>query len=248
MQVETPKSVFETLVAIDVAKHIEKKGKFAYLSWSYAVRHLLSIYPDADWDVVEFDGLPYLKTETGFFVKTQVTVNGITRKQWHPVLNEKNSVIAAPTAFQINTSIQRCLTKCIGLHGLGLYIYNGEDMPGDISVINNDETPEVAELIGGYLTEIAEATTRDGIKAILGSYIAAAKEGGWRTADTDKTVQEACSTRSGALQAAAPPAKAEAEPAKAKAAPKKLDLPDDPKEAAALLQAEMNKRDLATQP
>jgi hypothetical protein len=84
--------------------------------------------------VRRFDGLPYLKTETGTFVEVAVTVQGVTLCQIHPVLDAKNRTLMEPTAFDINTSIQRCLVKAIALHGLGLYIYAGEDLP-------NGETP-----------------------------------------------------------------------------------------------------------
>lgn len=125
------KNYFTELASIDVTKHVEKKGRFSYLSWSWAVDQLLKKCPDATWRVVRFDGLPYLKTEVGYFVEVEVTVNNITRSQIHPVLDNYNKPIAKPTSFQINTSIQRCLAKAIALHGLGLYIYSGEDIPQD---------------------------------------------------------------------------------------------------------------------
>lgn len=125
------KNYFAELASIDVSKHVEKKGRFGYLSWSWAVDQLLKKCPNATWRVVRFDGLPYLKTEVGYFVEVEVTVNNITRSQIHPVLDNYNKPIATPTSFQINTSIQRCLAKAIALHGLGLYIYSGEDIPQD---------------------------------------------------------------------------------------------------------------------
>ena len=70
-----------------------------------------------------------MKTDTGYFVEVAVTVQGLTLSQIHPVLDGKNRPIFEPTAFDINTSIQRCLVKAIALHGLGLYIYAGEDLP-----------------------------------------------------------------------------------------------------------------------
>ncbi|MDW8781972.1 DUF1071 domain-containing protein [Bacillus cereus] len=125
------KNYFAELAVIDVSKHVEKKGRFSYLSWSWAVDQLLKKHPDATWQVVRFGGLPYMKTEVGYFVEVEVTVNNITRSQIHPVLDNYNKPIAKPTSFQINTSIQRCLAKAIALHGLGLYIYSGEDIPHD---------------------------------------------------------------------------------------------------------------------
>lgn len=123
---------FEELSKVDCSKHIEKKGRFSYLSWPFAVSELRKRHADATWSVVKSsDGLPYVYTESGCFVEVAVTVNGVTLSQIHPVLDNNNRTIPAPNAFQINTSIQRCLVKAIALHGLGLYIYAGEDLPED---------------------------------------------------------------------------------------------------------------------
>tara|TARA_R100001082_G_scaffold7750_1_gene4652 strand:- start:1281 stop:1859 length:579 start_codon:yes stop_codon:yes gene_type:complete len=126
-------NIFETLDKVDVSTHTEKKGQFNYLSWAWAVRELLRVAPEATWIVHEW-GLegnkqPYMQTEAGCFVKVSVNVNGISREQVHPVLDNRNQPIKTPNAFQINTSIQRCLAKAIALHGLGLYIFAGEDLP-----------------------------------------------------------------------------------------------------------------------
>lgn len=120
---------FARLSAINVSEHIERKGGFAYLSWPFAVAQLRLADPTACWEVRRFDGLPYLATEMGFFVEVAVTVQGVTLSQIHPVLDGRNRPILGPSPFDINTSIQRCLVKAIALHGLGLYIYAGEDLP-----------------------------------------------------------------------------------------------------------------------
>ena len=133
---------FRRLFQLDVAKHVEKKGQFGYLSWPFAVAQLRLADPAASWEVRRFDGLPYLNTELGFFVEVAVTVQGVTLSQIHPVLDNKNRPILAPSAFDINTSIQRCLVKAIALHGLGLSIYAGEDLP-DL----DEAPPERAEPI-----------------------------------------------------------------------------------------------------
>ena len=122
-------SIFKTLSEINVNNHVEQKGKFNYLSWAWAVAELRLASPTATWEVVKTDGLPFCKTECGYFVEVSVTVEGITLSQIHPVLDNQNKTIPVPNAFQINTSIQRCLVKAIALHGLGLYIYAGEDLP-----------------------------------------------------------------------------------------------------------------------
>jgi hypothetical protein len=106
-----------------------KKAGFSYLGWPFAVAQLRLAEPTASWEVRRFDGLPYLATEAGVFVEVAVTVQGVTLSQIHPVLDARNRPIAQPNAFDINTSIQRALTKAIALHGLGLYIFAGEDLP-----------------------------------------------------------------------------------------------------------------------
>ncbi len=120
---------FAKLNAVNVSDHIEKKGQFSYLSWPYAVAQLRQADATATWQVIRFDGLPYQKTDCGYFVEVAVTVEGVTLSQIHPVLDSKNRPIEMPSSFDINTSIQRCLVKAIALHGLGLYIYAGEDLP-----------------------------------------------------------------------------------------------------------------------
>lgn len=132
---------FARLNAINVNEHLEKKGGFSYLSWPYAVAQLRTADATATWEVQRFHGLPYLATEAGVFVEVAVTVQGVRLSQIHPVLDGRNRPIQAPTAFDINTSLQRCLVKAIALHGLGLYIYAGEDLPQAVTPEDFASTP-----------------------------------------------------------------------------------------------------------
>ncbi|MEW9595799.1 DUF1071 domain-containing protein [Bacillus toyonensis] len=125
----TTENYFSKLAQIDCTEHVEKKGRFNYLSWAWAVKKLREVDPTATWEVKRFDGVPYLKTDCGYFVEVEVTVQGLPLSQIHPILNNQNKPITEPNSFDINTSIQRCLVKAIALHGLGLYIYAGEDLP-----------------------------------------------------------------------------------------------------------------------
>ena len=120
---------FVELDRVDVTKYIEKKGRFNYLSWTFAVRELKTLHPTATWTIHEWEGVPFLATECGYFVKVSVIVNDVEMTQVHPVLDNANKSVKQPNAFQINTSIQRCLAKAIALHGLGIHIYAGEDLP-----------------------------------------------------------------------------------------------------------------------
>ncbi|MGV8991263.1 MAG: DUF1071 domain-containing protein [Thiobacillus sp.] len=133
----TNPNYFSQLAAVNVGEHIERKGQFSYLSWPFAVSQLRQFDETATWEVRRFEGLPYLATDCGTFVEVAVTVRGVTLSQIHPVLDSRNKPLQAPSVFDINSSIQRCLVKAIALHGLGLYIYAGEDLPA-----TNEETRE----------------------------------------------------------------------------------------------------------
>ena len=130
MSKTTQESTFMKLFKTDVSKYTEKKGKFNYLSWAYAVQELKKVCPTARWGVTKAeDGSPFFQTACGYFVEVWVDVDGVSLSQIHPVLDNRNQSIENPNAFQINTSLQRALAKCIALHGLGLYIFAGEDLP-----------------------------------------------------------------------------------------------------------------------
>ena len=127
---KTTQSTFMKLFKTDVSDYVEQKGKYNYLSWCFAVQELKRACPDARWGVTKAEnGDPFHKTECGYFVEVWVEVDGISLSQIHPVLDNRNQPIENPNAFQMNTSLQRALTKAIALHGLGLYIYAGEDLP-----------------------------------------------------------------------------------------------------------------------
>tara|TARA_R100001082_G_C4356550_1_gene157159 strand:+ start:25 stop:612 length:588 start_codon:yes stop_codon:yes gene_type:complete len=154
MAVKKKENTFEKLNKIDVSKFTEKKGQFNYLSWAYAVRELLKVCPDATWEVHLFENehgtkQPYMKNGTGSYVQVSVEVDGVVRSQIHPVLDHRNQPIENANAFQINTSIQRCLAKAIALHGLGLYIFAGEDLPESdpLTKVQVKELIELASMI-----------------------------------------------------------------------------------------------------
>lgn len=120
---------FEELAKVDCSAHVEQKGKFTYLSWPFAMAELAKRHPKAEIEVREWDGVPAVRGPKGWLVQVSVTIDGVRRTQWHPVLDSNNKAIPEPDVFQLNTSIQRATVKAIALHGLGLYIYAGEDLP-----------------------------------------------------------------------------------------------------------------------
>ena len=115
---------------VNVNAYTESKGGLTYLSWAYAWAEVLKVDPSARYTVHEFDGLPlvYLKDETAM-VKVSVEIAGVIKTCMLPVMDNRNRAIKNPDAFATNTAIQRCLTKCISLWGLGLYLYQGTDLP-----------------------------------------------------------------------------------------------------------------------
>lgn len=143
---------------IDVTKHMEKKGKFTYLSWPFAVSEFRKNYPDGVWEINGKDEMPYTITPSGCFVTVTVTPDvdrhEIRFTQVHPVLNHANKTVTEPNAFEVNTSIQRCLVKAIALAtGIGLHIYAGEDLPPS-------DAPEYdKELLGNMLADVDKCTT-----------------------------------------------------------------------------------------
>ena len=162
-------NVFETLSEVDVGQFTEKKGQFTYLSWADALNTLLKYYPEATWGVVnDVNGLPYITAPAGCFVTVWVEIEGIRRTQVHPILNHVNKTIEMPNAFEVNTSIQRALAKAISLHGLGLYIYRGEDLPEQPPKFRF-EKGEKDKVMGKVLTALGDGD-EVAIKSVLHEY------------------------------------------------------------------------------
>lgn len=127
-------SVFATLNAINVNEHTEKKNGLTYLSWAWAWAEVKKLYPDAYYTIYENrDGLNYHTDGRTCWVKTGVTINCLEHIEYLPVMDYRNASITLDkvTSFDVNKAIQRSLTKAVARHGLGLYIYAGEDLPED---------------------------------------------------------------------------------------------------------------------
>lgn len=126
--------VFEVLNAIDVNEHTEKKGSLTYLSWAWAWQVTKANFPTANYKVYENDlGFNYHTDGHTAWVKVGVTIEDQEHIEYLPIMDYKNKSIPKDqvTSFNANTAIQRALTKAIARHGLGLYIYAGEDIPSD---------------------------------------------------------------------------------------------------------------------
>jgi hypothetical protein len=139
---------FEELNSLNVNEYTEEREGLTYLTWSYAIQEVLKKYPSMDYKIKKFgeQQLPYVyDKETGYMVFTEVTLEGITREMWLPVMDSKNKAmksepytyetkkgektVESATMFDINKTIMRCLVKNLAMFGLGLYIYSGEDLP-----------------------------------------------------------------------------------------------------------------------
>ena len=122
------KKVWQTLSAINVNNNTQKKGNLTYLSWAWAWSTLMEYFPES---VYGFDDrtLPDGTMEVTCTLIINEGEESVVRKMWLPVMDYRNKAIANPDAFQVNTAKMRCLTKCISMMGLGMYIYAGEDLP-----------------------------------------------------------------------------------------------------------------------
>lgn len=186
----TANSVFSELREINVNEHVEKKNELSYLSWAWAFDELFKRYPSAKYEVKWFDGKPYLYDPiAGYMVFTSITVKGQTKEMWLPVINydymamkdkpyqysfrkwnkslKKYEYITktceAVNMFEINKTIMRCLVKNIGMFGLGLYLFAGEDEPysdDEDHVVSKDNQLPDDETTMQLLSLVAQNRTR----------------------------------------------------------------------------------------
>ena len=162
---------FKALNDINVNDKTEKKNGLTYLSWAYSWGELKKMFPDSNYTVYEnSEGWNYFTDGKTCWVKTGVTVNGIEHIEYLPVMDFKNKSIPADsvTSFDVNKAIQRSLTKAVARHGLGLYIYAGEDLPEEEvkkqeEAKNNKATPE-------QLLEIESLFDEKSLNAMLGYF------------------------------------------------------------------------------
>lgn len=147
-------TTFNELRTINVNDHTEKKGNLTYLSWAWAVDTLLQKDPTATWEYKEPK-----QFGDSLMVFCSVTAFGKTMTEQLPVLDYKNKAIPNPDAMAVNTAMKRCLAKAIALHGIGLYIYAGEDIP--------QEQPASDEEVAQVLESINEAESIEALKEIF---------------------------------------------------------------------------------
>ena len=148
------------LLKINVNGYTERKGNLTYLSWAWAWAEVLKIDPSARWTAHEWADRPAMFLPDGSaMVKVSVEIKGDIKTCVLPVMDNRNRAIQNPDAFAVNTAIMRCLAKAIAMHGLGLYIYAGEDLP---EAEKAEPNPEV-------LAQIAAATDPAALLALFKS-------------------------------------------------------------------------------
>jgi hypothetical protein len=126
----------ETLLKTNVNEHTEKKQNLTYLSWAWAWSEALKADPKAIYKVEMFGDKCFMDINGTAMVWVTVTIFDKPMTCQLPVMDHRNKAIPNPDAFQVNTAIMRCMTKALSLHGLGLYIYAGEDLPEDAAPID----------------------------------------------------------------------------------------------------------------
>ena len=161
-------SVWETLSHIDVNQHTEKKGNLTYLSWAWAWGKVKETYPQATYEKrIWSTELPYTQADQGFaYVQVSVEIEEQSLSEVMPVLDNRNQPVKNPTSFQVNTSLQRCLAKCCAMHGLGHYIYAGEDLPPDEDGAPQKEPVVVHEHILSLLDVARNSLNQYDLKAL----------------------------------------------------------------------------------
>lgn len=180
--VEHIENHFVQLAQINVNEHVEKKANLAYLSWAWAVDQLMRADPAANWEF----GEPRMFGES-MMVYCTVTAFGKPITMHLPVMDHRNQAIKNPDAFAVNKNMMRCLVKAIACHGLGLYIYAGEDLPENIddgnSAVKDKKTDQkkldprklTESAIEDFITTINDAESMDALKKSFATAFRAAE-------------------------------------------------------------------------
>ena len=175
---------FTKLNNVNVNDKTEKKNELTFLSWAYAWGEIKKRHPDATYTVYEReDGCIYWTDGRTCWVRTGVTVNGLEHIEYLPVMDTRNKSIPLEnvTSFEVYKAIQRSLTKACARHGLGLYIYAGEDLPEeekaaaaeaakqekDLLITRLEELGGNMEIVAGYYKKPVGAVTADEVQAMI---------------------------------------------------------------------------------
>ncbi|MHA3065615.1 Sak single strand annealing protein [Lacticaseibacillus saniviri] len=174
---EKEQSQFEKLNALDVSDHISQiksdSMELSYLSWVWGWQEMKKIDPKATREYTTFDEIgpngaitgrkvPYLATAQGTLVECTVTINGISETESLPVMGFKNKAVMNPDMMQINKAKQRVFVKALALHGIGLYIYAGEDLPEAEKIANQETAEQLARSVNDFKVLAGDFATQQG--------------------------------------------------------------------------------------
>ena len=180
------------LLKKNVSEHTEKKNNLTYLSWAWAWAEALKADADASYKIEMFGDKCFMDINGTAMVFVTVTMFGKPMTCQLPVMDYRNKAIPNPDAFAVNTAIMRCMTKALSLHGLGLYIYAGEDLPEG----EEEESLLDVNAMIDYLAAIEAAPTMEDLKNVyIAAYAACDGDKGWQ-----KKVMEAKEKRKGELK------------------------------------------------
>jgi len=150
------KSVFQTLNEVGYGQDVEQKNNFSYLSWANAWTYLKKLYPTAQRKVYEHEhsGLNYFSDGTTAYVKVGIVVENLEHIDYLPIMDYRNQSIplAKITSSDVNKSIQRSTAKAIAMHGLGIQLWTGEDIPEmvmDAPIKNSNQATTTTKTIKG---------------------------------------------------------------------------------------------------
>jgi hypothetical protein len=185
------KEAINKLLSTNVNNHTEKKNNLTYLSWAWAWAEALKADEDAVYKVEMFGDKCYMDVNGTAMVFVTVTMFRKSVTCQLPVMDFRNKAILNPDAFAVNTAIMRCMTKALSLHGLGLYIYAGEDLPEGESVSDIDVNAMI-----DHLAAIDAASNMEELKNVYtAAYSACGSDKSWQ-----KKVIDAKEKRKGALK------------------------------------------------
>ena len=177
------------LLKTNVNEHTEKKNGLTYLSWAWAWAEALKADSSASYKTEMFGDKCFMDVNGTAMVFVTVTMFGKPMTCQLPVMDFRNKAIQSPDAFAVNTAIMRCMTKALALHGLGLYIYSGDDLPEGESDLD-------VGMMTDHLAAIDAASTLEELKNVYtAAYTACASDKGWQ-----KKVIDAKDKRKGALK------------------------------------------------
>jgi hypothetical protein len=183
------KEAISKMLSTNVNEHTEKKGGLTYLSWAWAWAEALKADEDATYKVEMFGDKCYMDINGTAMVFVTVTMFRKPMTCQLPVMDFRNKAILNPDAFAVNTAIMRCMTKALSLHGLGLYIYTGENLPEGESDLD-------VGMMTDHLAAIDSASTLEELKNVYTvAYTACGADKGWQ-----KKVIDAKEKRKGALK------------------------------------------------